>query len=96
MRRYLQATTKETRMSESTLIEKIKMMFIDASDNNLLFVNGECYICGEKAIIEIAKTSGGFGISGGVLQESNQDQLNIVCDGCRLNSKPYPESKGIK
>ena len=90
LRCYLQASTKETIMFELTLVEKIKKMFIDDSESNLILVDGECHICGEKTIIEIAKTSGGFGINGGMLQEIHQNQLNIFCIDCYLNSKSTP------
>ena len=80
---------ERTIMSELTLVEKIKKMFADNSGNGSMYVNGKCHSCREKTVIEIVQTSGGFGISGGTIQETNQDRLNVFCIDCCSILKPY-------
>jgi hypothetical protein len=82
-------------MSELDLVEKIEKMSINNSECNSILVKGACHICGEKTIIELSKTSGGFGIKGGMFQETPQDQLNIFCIDCYLSSKSYPPHAGF-
>ena len=53
-------------MSELALLEKISDIFIDDFNNNLMLISGECQICKKETILEIVKTSGGFGINGGI------------------------------
>lgn len=69
-------------MSELALLEKISDIFIDDFNNNLMLISGECQICKKETILEIVKTSGGFGINGGIFQVANQDILNILCVDC--------------
>ena len=75
-------------MSDSALLEKINRMFAEHSGKNPVRVNGKCRVCGEKTVIEIVKTSGGFGINGGLLQETGPEQLNPVCLACNSNAEP--------
>ena len=80
-------------MSELTLVEKIKKMFADNSGNGSMYVNGKCHRCGEKTVIEIVQTSGGFGIKGGTLQETNQERLNVFCIDCGSTLKASSNGK---
>jgi hypothetical protein len=79
---YLRPTTVEMIMSEVALLEKISEIFIDDISNNLMLVSGKCQICKKETILEVVKTSGGFGINGGIFQVTDQKVLNIVCVDC--------------
>ena len=44
--------------------------------------DGKCRQCGRDTRVEIIKTSGGYGLQGGVLYESNNHNFLILCSGC--------------
>ena len=74
-------------MSDSALLEKINRIFWQNSAKNPMTINGKCNICGEKTMIEIVKTSGGFGVNGGMVRETGHDRMNPICLGCYSNGK---------
>ena len=78
-------------MSELALLAKIGEIFTDDFNNNSMLVKGKCQICEKDTILEVVKTSGGFGINGGIFQVTNQDQLNIFCVDCCSTLKSYPK-----
>ena len=43
---------------------------------------GDCNICGCSLKIEIAKTSGGYGLNGGVLYEPDPERYVALCIDC--------------
>jgi hypothetical protein len=44
--------------------------------------NGICHNCRCSVEIEITKTSGGYGLNGGILYESNPDKFLVQCLDC--------------
>ena len=44
--------------------------------------NSECYICGSSVNIGITKTSGGYGLKGGVMYEQYPNSVSVLCDDC--------------
>ena len=58
----------------------------------------KCHNCGYDFDIEITKTSGGYGLLGGVLYEPNPQNLVALCLACYLKSGEikYPPLPHIK
>ena len=49
--------------------------------------SGKCYNCGSEVEIIIVRTSKGYGFQGGVLYESNTDQIFMLCNRCIRNTE---------
>ena len=67
-------------------MESIKRMFEqnDASEN--FTCEGQCHSCHCDVKIEIEKTSGGYGLNGGVIYEQDSDDFVFICENChKLN-----------
>ena len=66
--------------------DTLERMFASSLDNLCLSFRSHCQSCGHELSIEIHKLSSGFGLIGGVLFESNSDDLNAECDACYQNN----------
>ena len=71
----------------TTLIKEATLdrMFKDAVGEKHFTQSGKCYCCGSDVEITIEKTFVGYGFKGGVLYESNTDQVLIQCEHCFNN-----------
>ena len=63
----------------------LNKMFEQNPDKSQLSFNSCCQSCGCQLTIEINKLPSGFGLKGGVIFESNSDQLFAKCDACYQN-----------
>jgi hypothetical protein len=64
------------------MIEILKRMFEANSEKSTITINGKCSDCGCETILEITPTSGGFGIQGGILYKSSNDDFIVKCPAC--------------
>ena len=71
----------------ATLIKEATLdrMFNDAMGKKHLKQSGQCYCCGSDVVITIERTFMGYGFQGGVLYESNTDQILMQCEHCFKN-----------
>ncbi len=67
-------------------IETINKMFEKNSGENHCVYQGRCHNCGCDLEIKITKTSGGYGLKGGVLYEPDPKFLWALCDDCHVKS----------
>ena len=63
-------------------VNDLKNLFVFYEKSEPLFVTTDCYTCGRKTTIEIHKTSDGFGLLGGVLDKSVNQQYIAKCAEC--------------
>jgi hypothetical protein len=64
------------------MIEILKRMFEANPEKSTITINDKCSNCGCETILEITPTSGGFGIQGGVLYKSSNDNFIVTCPAC--------------
>jgi hypothetical protein len=71
----------------ATLIKEAALdrMFNDAVEKKNLKQSGQCAWCGSDVVITIERTFIGYGFQGGVLYESNTDQILMKCEHCFKN-----------
>jgi hypothetical protein len=67
-------------------IESIIGMFENNNDPNQCVYRGQCRDCGGEVEITITKTSGGYGLDGGILYEQNPKGVWALCDDCFVKS----------
>ena len=64
------------------MIEVLTRMFEANSEKSTIILNDKCSECGRKTIIEITPTSGGYGLMGGALFMSSNDEYIAKCLNC--------------
>ena len=71
----------------ATLIKEATLdrMFSDVVGKKHLKQSGQCYCCESDVVITIERTFIGYGFQGGVLYESNTDQILMQCELCFKN-----------
>jgi len=69
------------------MIEILMKMFGADPKKAKIVLKEKCSDCGCETILEIAKTSGGFGLQGGVLFKSSTDKFIVKCPPC-IERKP--------
>ena len=71
----------------ATLIKEatLERMFDDAAGKKPFKQSGQCYCCGSDVVITIEKTFIGYGFLGGVLYESDNEELLMQCEHCFKN-----------
>ncbi|MGD8338563.1 MAG: hypothetical protein PVJ29_15845 [Desulfobacterales bacterium] len=74
-------------------IESIIEMLNKNNDPNNCIYRDQCLNCGCEVEIKIAKTSGGYGLKGGVLYEQNPKGVWALCDDCFVKSGGSETSK---
>ena len=60
-------------------------MFKDAEGKKQFKHSGQCYCCGTDVVITIEKTFIGYGFLGGVLYESDTEEVLMQCEHCFKN-----------
>jgi hypothetical protein len=60
----------------------IEKMFEEGHHANHLRYTGNCYKCNLDTEIVVTKTSGGYGLWGGILYHHNPQNILILCSGC--------------
>lgn len=63
-------------------IESLNKLFERNNNPNTFTFRGKCQTCGISTKIEISKTSGGYGLLGGVLYESDPENHIALCARC--------------
>ena len=63
-------------------VESLDIMFEQSTSSKPLSFEGTCHNCGYDVVVELTKTSGGYGLLGGVLYEPDPDHIILVCDRC--------------
>ena len=70
------------------MIEILGKMFESNPKKSTIVLKGKCSDCGREATIDIAPTSGGFGLQGGALFKCSPDGYLAKCPYCyQVNSK---------
>jgi len=64
------------------MIEILRKMFVGNPEKSTLKLKEKCSDCGCETTLEITKTSGGFGLQGGVLFKSSIDKYIVKCPAC--------------
>lgn len=67
-------------------VESLDRMFEDGNNPARLDYRGKCVNCGSVVTVEISRTSGGYGLLGGVLLESETESYSVVCANCRVKA----------
>ena len=77
----------QRRVVMATLIKEATLdrMVNDAVGKKHFKQSGQCYCCGSDVEITIEKTLVGYGFHGGVLYESNTNQILMQCEHCFNN-----------
>ena len=63
-------------------LKTLNLIFSDKKDQKRLVSDGRCCDCGHPVNIGITRTSGGFGLDGGVLYEPRPGQIVSKCPDC--------------
>ena len=63
-------------------VESLKKLFEHNDNARHIYYEGTCYNCGCDVKIEIAKTTAGYGLLGGVLYEKDPSVFWVRCDSC--------------
>ena len=64
------------------MIELLRKLFEAHPEKSTIVLNGKCSDCECETIIEIAPTSGGFGLKGGALYKYSPDDYLVKCHDC--------------
>ena len=64
------------------MIEILRKMFEDHPDKSTIVLKEKCSDCGCNTTIEITSISGGFGLVGGALFDSSNDEFIAKCLTC--------------
>ena len=68
-------------------VESLKKIFEKNKDPDTYTYQGNCDRCGCRVSVKIDKTSGGFGLHGGALYESDPENYFVLCIGCSEKMK---------
>jgi hypothetical protein len=63
-------------------VESLKKIFEHHNNANEFSYEGNCHKCGCHTKVKITKTSGGYGLQGGVLFEQLSRNILILCSEC--------------
>ena len=63
-------------------VESLNKLFERNNNPQTYTYRDKCQTCGSLTTIEISKTSGGYGLIGGVLYETDLDNLIALCVRC--------------
>ena len=63
-------------------LESINKIFEQNKNPATFTLQGRCDVCGCSLKIEITKTSGGYGLLGGMLCEPDTENYIALCVGC--------------
>jgi len=70
------------------MIDVLRKIFEANPEKSTITINGKCSDCGRKVIVEIKRTSGGYGLQGGILVKCSPEKYSITCLECyNFNSK---------
>jgi hypothetical protein len=64
------------------MIKILSKMFEATPEKTTNILNVNCSDCGREVIVEITRTSGGFGLQGGVLIKCSSDKYLAKCPDC--------------
>ena len=64
------------------MIEILRKMFEANPEKSTIVLKEKCSDCRREIIIEVAPTSSGFGLMGGVLFKSSKDKYTAKCPAC--------------
>jgi hypothetical protein len=63
-------------------LRTLDLIFSENKDQTRLTSDGKCCDCGRAVNIDITRTSGGFGLNGGVLYEPRPGKIIVKCTEC--------------
>ena len=64
------------------LLEVLQKMFKENPGRSTIEMKDRCSQCGREVVISITRTSGGFGLMGGVLFNHNSVSCFFKCSDC--------------
>jgi hypothetical protein len=73
-------------------LESLNRIFEQSKNPATYIYHDKCDICGCSVKIEITKTSGGYGLIGGILYEQDPENINALCIGCHTKFKKLKRS----
>ena len=90
-KKYWQLQAQRQKLNIFELFEK-------NNDPDWYVYGDQCFICGYDVEIIINKTSGGYGLNGGVLLRPNPKKLRVLCEKCYIKSfgVVFPAACGVK
>jgi hypothetical protein len=74
-------------------VESLKRLFETYKTPEYCRYQGRCHICGCDVEVRITKTSGGFGLSGGILCEHSAQNPTFLCVDCHKDGADSPASE---
>lgn len=74
------------RFSVIISIEAIESLFGKNNSVDQCVSTDKCQFCGCEVEVSITKTSGGYGLNGGVLYELHSGSFWVLCEKCHLTS----------
>ena len=63
-------------------VETLNRIFEVNNNAGYLCIEGKCNHCQCDTKVEISRTTGGYGLQGGVLYQSNARKSTILCSKC--------------
>ena len=73
------------------MIDVLRKIFEANPEKSTITINGKCSNCERKVIVEIKRTSGGYGLLGGIFVKCSPENYFITCPECyRFNSNTKP------
>jgi hypothetical protein len=69
-------------MDKRIQLKELNKLFESNDDKDRKRYSGKCSSCGCDVTITIERTSGGYGLLGGVLYESEKGELFLTCSHC--------------
>ena len=82
------------------MIEILRKMFEDNPEKSTIVLKEKCSDCGCDTTIEITPTSSGFGLMGGFLFKSSEDEYTAKCAACyekhfKINKNTWHQKNDI-
>jgi hypothetical protein len=72
--------------------ETLHFLFMDEGYKDSFEFASFCLVCGVDVTVKVVKSTGGFGLLGGVLYESDLHTLTVKCLGCAEANNKLPHS----
>ena len=72
-------------------LNSLRILFKRMGGDKSIIHMADCSKCGCKLKIKIDRTSGGFGLLGGILYESEPNKLYAECLDCNKSLSPIPD-----
>jgi hypothetical protein len=72
---------------DSRTLKKLDQLYEAGNKAGPMILNDKCCECGDDVLVEIDKTSDGYGVNGGFLFATDDGQLATLCLRCHQKGK---------